>query len=307
MHKVIEKNKDIFSHILDFKLEYDEHRTPYQILYRALRHKTRQIIAQEEVLSQYRNKLQNILCIEAQTLIDVIPEIEIILGKQSLPSRENRKKLDSLLVHFMELFLDIEKPLCIYIDDVQWADKVTIDWITNIILKLENIVFFLTYRDDDIDISKHHRLTEMLNELSSANINIDEVEIVPLTRQNIESLIVDNMQLTESKEVAKLIFERTKGNSFFVKQYLKQLHKDGAIYFDMKSLNWKCDVGKIDTLQISDNVFDMLCKNINVLDEDVRQLLCIASCIGNTFSYDLLKKYLIIHKYLKNHFLQLCL
>ncbi len=286
---VIEKNKELFSHILNFKLDHGEQSTPYQVLYTALRNKTKKIIAQdEEVLLGYKNKLQNILGMQAQTLIDVIPEIETILGKQSVVDTENKVNLDNLLVNFMKLFLDNEKPFCIYIDDIQWADKVTIDWIKNVIFKLENVVLFMTYRNDEV--VKNHLLDSMLFELNSFDIKIDEIEISTLSLNNIDSLIMDNMQLKQSKEVAQLIFTRTKGNPFFVKQYLKQLYQNAAIWFDMNTLSWQCDLAKIDALQISDNVFDMLSKTIDALEPHVRNLLCIASCMGNTFSKDLLEK-----------------
>ena len=286
---VIEKNKKLFSHILNFKLDSGEQSTPYQVLYTALRNMTKQIIAQdEEVLIGYKNKLQNILGAQAQTLIDVIPEIETILGKQSVEDTETKVNLDNLLVRFMELFLDIEKPFCIYVDDVQWADKVTIDWIKNVILKLENVVLFMAYRNDEV--VQNHLFDSMLFELNSFDIKMDEIEISTLSNNHIDSLIMDNMQLAQSKEVADLIFTRTKGNPFFVKQYLKQLYQNAVIWFDMKTLSWQCDLAKIETLQISDNVFDMLSKTIDSLEPNVRNLLCIASCMGNTFSKDLLEK-----------------
>ena len=287
--KVIEKNKELFSHILNFKLDYGEQSIPYQVLYTALRNKTKQIIAQdEEALAGYKNKLQNILGTQAQTLIDVIPEIETIIGKQPLPSAESTANLDNLLVRFMELFLDHGQPLCIFIDDIQWVDKVTIDWIKNVILKLENIVLFMTYRNDDV--IKNHLFDSMLFELNSFDVKIDEMKISSLSQDDIDSLIMDNMKLAQSKEVAQLIFTRTKGNPFFVKQYVKQLYQDTAIWFDIKTLSWQCDLVKIDRLQISDNVFDMLSKTIDSLEPNVRHLLCIASCMGNTFSHDLLLK-----------------
>ena len=71
------------------------------------------------------------------------------------------------------------------------------------------------------------------------------------------TLIKDNIHLNASAEVAHVIFNRTKGNPFFVKEYLKQLHKDDAIWFDMEELQWKCDIRKVNALPISDNVFDV--------------------------------------------------
>lgn len=295
INKVINKNKNNFSHICRFKLISAEQSTPYQILYTALSTMARELISQDEkTLTKYRNKLQNVLGTQANILIDVIPEIEIIMGKQSsVASVHNidiKANLDNLLVRFMEIFLDEETPLCIYVDDIQWADIITLQWIKNVILNLENIILFMAYRDDEIEVSNNHNFSTMLHELTSFDLKIDDIMILPLSQDDIDTLIKDYIQLDASEEVSHIIFERTKGNPFFVKEYLKQLHKDDSIWFDIENLVWNCDLAKIHALPISDNVFDILSDNIDSLQPNVRNLLCIASCMGNTFSHELLEK-----------------
>ncbi|MCW8822051.1 MAG: diguanylate cyclase [Sulfurovum sp.] len=291
VNKIVKKNKNTFSQMLRFKLDYGEQSRPYQVLYMALRHLAKQIIVQdEETLNEYKNKLTDILGTQAQTLIDVIPEIETIIGKQPASKMDSNVNLDHLVVRFMELFVDKDKPLCIYVDDIQWADRGTIDWIKNVLSKLDNIVLLLTNRDDEMEISKDHFLNSMLFEMESYGIKVDEVEVLALAQNDIEKLIIENMQLSQAPAVAELMYVRTKGNPFFVKQYLKQLYKDDAIWFDMQTLGWHCDLAKMNRLQISDNVFDMLSENIDALDVNVRKLLCIASCMGNTFLEDILEK-----------------
>lgn len=295
MKKVIDKNKNKFSDICKFKLDSGEQSTPYQILYTALSTMAREVISQDdETLKDYRNTLLHILGEQAYSLTAVIPEIQIILGQEStciyVENEEKKVNLDNLLVRFMQIFLDEEKPLCIFVDDIQWADTVTLQWIKSVILNLDNVIVFMTYRNDETEISGNPLFSTMLHELTSLDLKINEVTILPLCVDHIETLIRDNVPLVEAKEVAHIIFERTEGNPFFVKEYLKQLYKDEAIWFDMKNLEWKCDLHKIHALQISDNVFDILSNNIDALSPNVRNLLCVASCMGNTFPYILLKK-----------------
>lgn len=295
INKVIEKNKNNFSHICKFKLDSAEQSTPYQILYKALSTMVRELISQDEkTLKIYKNKLQNVLGPQAYILSKVVPEIEIIIDKQSseehLHSTDTKVNLDNLLVRFMEIFIDHEKPLCIYIDDIQWADAVTLQWLKNVMLNFENIVLFINYRDDETGLTDNHLFSTILHEFASLDFKIDEIELSSISQDDINTLIRDNMELDVSKEVAQIIFARTKGNPFFVKEYLKKLYTDNAIWFDMEYLEWKCDLMRIEALQISDNVFDMLSNNIDSLLPHVRDILCIASCMGNTFSHELLKK-----------------
>jgi diguanylate cyclase (GGDEF)-like protein len=295
INKVINQNKNIFSHICSFKLDSGEQSTPYQILYTALSTMAIEIISQDdESLTHYRNRLLNSLGEQAYFLTEVIPEIGIILGEESTgtyaQSQERKVNLDNLLVRFMKIFMDEDKPLCIFVDDIQWADAVTLHWIKSVILNIENVVVFMAYRNDEQEISDHPLFSTMLDELISLDLSINQMTIMPLGVDHIKRLIRDNAPLVEAKEVAYIIFERTEGNPFFVKEYLKQLYKDEAIWFDMERLEWKCDLHKINALQISDNVFDMLSNNIDTLPSNVRNLLCIASCMGNSFPHTLLKK-----------------
>ena len=292
---MIQKNKETFSHICTFKLDYGEQSTPYQKLYGALRLMTRQLIAQdEETLLHYRKRMQTLLGSNVQLLLTVIPEIVTILGA-AIPENQNgalntNVSFDNLLVRYMEVFIDPRKPLCIYIDDVQWADSVIMQWIKSVMLELDNIMLFLTYRKDETGALDSPQLSSMLHEFSSYDLKADDIEIGPLAHEDILTLVKDSVALDASDEIARIIYERTKGNPFFVKQYLKQLQLDNAIWFDMHSLTWQCDLNKIDSLQVSDNVFDMLSDCIDLLPTEVRDLLCIASCMGNDFSHDLLQK-----------------
>ncbi len=292
---VLQKNKESFSHSCSFKLEYGEQSTPYQKLYGALRLMTRQLIAQdEETLRHYQKRMQTILGSNVQLLLTVIPEIKAILGTETPESHavamETNVSFDNLLVRYTEVFTDPGKPLCIYIDDMQWADSVIVQWVKSVMLELDNIMLFLTYRKDETDLTNNPLFASMLHDFASYDLKTDDIEIGPLVHEDIQTLVKDSVALKESGDIARIIFERTKGNPFFVKQYLKQLQQDNAIWFDMQTLTWQCDLKKIDSLQVSDNVFDMLSDCIDQLPSNVRELLCIASCMGNEFSHDLLQK-----------------
>ncbi|WP_304543237.1 diguanylate cyclase [Sulfurimonas microaerophilic] len=288
MNKVLQDNKEYFSHILELKLERYQQNAPYEILYDALRNFTKQILSEDEkVVEAYRKQLQNILGNEAQILIDVIPEIEVIIGKQpqitDISPVDKKARFDSMLFHFMELFFQSEKPFCIYIDDLQWADEVIIQWIQNILLKFNNLFVFVTYRNEEV--KEEHEIRQMFKRLYSYDVKIEEIHLKGLQKEDIKELLFNTMQLDQVDAVAEIIVHKTDGNAFFVNQYIKQLQENNTIRFSHETLEWYCDLQKLQEMPISDNVFEVLSRRIGLLDEHVRSLLNIAACLGSHFTY----------------------
>ena len=290
---LLSKNKDRFSHIVRLQLSSNKQNTSYEILYSELRNLTKQIIAEDEdSLQIYKTKLQKILGNDAQILIDVIPEIEIIIGKETetLKSEitDNKARFDNLLFNFIKLIVNPNKPLCICVNDAQWVDDVTINWIENILLNLDNIFVLFIHREDNT--LSQNILNQRLEKFTNYELFIRELYVEPLLKSLVLKWISDFMPFEQIEEVSNIIFSRTKGNPFFIKQYLKQLYEKNIIWFDPIPLTWECNIEKIKELPISDNMFERLFNSINTLDENLRKLLEIASCIGNDFSKDFIKR-----------------
>lgn len=293
VNKVLKQKQEYFSHYIELKFDKYRQNSPYEILYTALRNLTKQIIAKDDIsLQLLKYQLEKSLGLQAQILIDVIPEIEIIMGKQEkvedISSADKKARFDNLLFRFMKIVIGFDKRLCIFFDDLQWADSITLKWIESIMINLENVLILVTYRDKEV--SQEHPIRVMFDRLRSFHINIEELHILPLSQNEIYKLISENMHFSESEMIAKIIFQKTGGNPFFVKQYLKQLQIDEAIWFDMESLKWDCDIQKVQKQPISDNVLDILAAQIHLLPKNAQTLLSIASCIGHSFSNQLLKK-----------------
>ena len=290
---LLSRNSDRFSHILRLRLSSNKQNISYEILYTELRNLTKQIITEDEnSLQKYKAELINLLGNDAQMLIDVIPEIEIIIGKQkntpNVEKSDNKVRFDNLLFNFIRLIINQDKPLCICINDAQWIDTVTINWIENILLNLDNIFVLLIHREDNNSFP--NIINKKLVKFANYEFCIRELYIEPLKKDIVTQWIFDFMPFNEIEEVSNIIYSRTKGNPFFIKQYLKQLYEKNIIWFEPLTLTWECNIEKVKELPISDNMFTRLFNTIDTLDTNLRRLLEIASCIGNNFSKDFIKK-----------------
>ncbi|MFT4600153.1 MAG: GAF domain-containing protein/FtsZ-binding cell division protein ZapB, partial [Arenicella sp.] len=89
-------------------------------------------------------------------------------------------------------------------------------------------------------------------------------------------------------ELAKMICDKTSGNIFFTIQLLESLSSQNLIQFDKTANVWCWDIKEIKKQKITNNVVDLITKNLNKLPEACLNLLQIASAKGNSFNLDFL-------------------
>ena len=100
---------------------------PYYAIIQAFRELIEQLLTETEAqLKQWRDRLQAALGVNGQVIVDVIPEVELIIGKQlaipELQPTEAQNRFNLVLQNFIAVFTQVEHPLVLFLDDLQWAD-----------------------------------------------------------------------------------------------------------------------------------------------------------------------------------------
>ena len=287
IHKPIVQKRGYF---ISGKFDQLQRTVPYSAIVAALRELMRQLLTEsEQQLGVWKEKLLSALGINGQLIIDVIPEVELIIGSQLAvaelePSQsENRFKL--VFQNFISVFCKKTHPLVIFLDDLQWVDSASLKLIELMMTDQDtHFLYFLgAYRDNEVNPT--HPLTTTLNSLKEENCTINEIILAPLDLNHISQLIAETVDRDDKtiEELAELVLRKTDGNPFFLRQFLKTLHQENLIYFDPKTPGWRWAIAKIEATDITNNVVDLMIRKLKKLPESVQKILQLAACIGNRF------------------------
>jgi len=202
---------------------------------------------------------------------------------------------------FMRSISSSERPLVLFIDDIQWADEASLDLLESIATdpEISGLFVVLAFRDDEkvrngrmVELgTNEHRHLSLLDRLQSIQsqkcINFVEIKVGNLQVVAVNDLLFDVLNarsLEETKGLASVVHQRTGGNTFFVIQYLNSLVDEGLLAYSFGTLSWHWKEEDIqNATQVTDNVADLLERKLEAMDKDVQSVLKMASCLGRSF------------------------
>ncbi|HEY9852943.1 MAG TPA: AAA family ATPase [Leptolyngbyaceae cyanobacterium] len=264
---------------------------PYSAVVSALRELIKQLLTESETqLSQWRQKLLEQLGINGQVIVDVIPELELIIGKQSaLPElglNESQNRFKLVFQNFIKVFTKPEHPLVIFLDDLQWADSASLKLMQLLMSGASTGLFLIgAYRDNEV--SSVHPLMLTVEEIAQTGAIIDRIYLSHLNLSNITQILNDTLNCQQgerTKPLAELILFKTGGNPFFMNEFLKSLYTERFLQFDLGNVQWQWNLEEIQAREFTDNVVELMVSKIKIQPENTQNLLKLAACIGNSFN-----------------------
>ncbi|MEM9275572.1 MAG: AAA family ATPase, partial [Cyanobacteria bacterium P01_F01_bin.143] len=236
IHKPITRQRGNF---ISGKFDQLQRGIPYSAIAQAFQDLIRQLLSEPEItLQTWKKKILEALDNNGQIIIDVIPELEKIIGKQpvieQLDTTENQNRFNLVFQKFLHIFCQQEHPLVIFIDDLQWADLASLNLIETLISDpdIKYLLLIGAYRDNEV--SPTHPLIHTLEKIDQAKISINKILLAPLKTKDINQLIADTLKcLPEvSQSLAELVTKKTGGNPFFLTQLLYSLYQENLLVFN---------------------------------------------------------------------------
>ncbi|MBW4683269.1 MAG: AAA family ATPase [Microcoleus vaginatus WJT46-NPBG5] len=292
VHKPIVRQRGYF---IAGKFDQFKRNIPFASLIQAFQSLILQLLTESEAeIQNWKEKLLFSLGSNGQVIIDVIPEIELITGKQppvpELGATESQNRFSRVFKQFIGVFTTEEHPLVVFLDDLQWADSASLKLIELLITDSDSKYLLLigAYRDNEVFPT--HPTIQTIDKICQMGATVNNIGLGPLELVHVEQLIVETLnESVQSKQLAELLFNKTQGNPFFLTQILKTLAQEDLLTYDLYSAAWQWNLKQIQALGITDyNVVELIARNIRKLSAETQKVLKLASCIGNTFNLEVL-------------------
>lgn len=299
------------SYFIAGKFEQYKKSTAYFALKNALTELVEQILGESEAqLTHWSNALQDALGINCQMVIDFIPEFGLIIDEPQSASEEvlpkEQQRFDLVMIKLFQVIVQQNKIITIFLDDMQWADLATIQFIQTIIehTNINNLFFLISYRDNEVE--ETHPLSHLIETANTSASGYHSLELLPLNNDGITSFVADSLAASkdEIQPLVSIIIDKTAGNPFFVIEFIKSLKEKNILYKDDNN-HWQWRLSSLKALTSTDNVAQLMTQRIERLSEQCKAILHAASCIGNTVDISLLSRVISLKKSLLEHNLRL--
>ena len=271
---------------------------PYSALVAALSQLC-SILRQSDSQSKWKHTLQYTLGNDGLVLANVISNITDLVGKQESLESDNDaaskrtawslEKLKRAIVLFLWTVASPDRPVIIFLDDLQWGDVSTFDILSCILTdkEIKGLLFVGAYRDTEVD--NLHPLHISISDLQKdEHLPLSMIKLIDLFYPAVNNMLSELLPGTmHGDKLTRTIFNWTHGHPLFIVQFLKHLQHEGILHHSPTTMAWEFDAARFDS-QSGLSLVDLIGASIQRLPADCKVILSLASCLGSKFEVDLL-------------------
>ncbi|WP_433936451.1 AAA family ATPase [Sorangium cellulosum] len=272
------------------KFDYLARSVPYGPIAHACRTLVRSVLAEPpDVLEQRRVEILDALGANAGLLVDLVPELGLVIGPQpavpALGPSESQRRFERVFLSFLRVLATPAHPLVLFLDDLQRADASSLRLLQHVLTaaSTRHVLVIGAYRESEVDAA--HPLHLMLQDLRRTGVEIREIALCPLGLSHIAALLGDALgcSAAAASELGAVLLDKTRGNPFFLAQFLTALHRDGLLRLDPQRLAWTWDTAQVRQRLATDNVIDFMVSELRRLPQESQDMLRFAACLGHSF------------------------
>ena len=290
LQKPLVKNRGYFT---SGKFDQYQKNIPYSSLIQALRNLMRTFLTESDhQVAQWRDKILVAVENNGGVIIDVVPELAFIIGPQPepahLPPVEARNRFNNLFGRFLTCLASESNPLVLFIDDLQWCDSATFDFLQTIFASHHEhpFLFFMgAYRHNEVDNA--HPLTKLIRATQDNDSPLTEIRLEALNNNDCHEMVayILDSALTTTRHLAEFIAHLTEGNPLFVSESLAWLYNQGLLNTNAAH-QWTWDMQRIKDCHMPSSVVELFSTKVCKLPSKTLHILNHCACMGNRFTAD---------------------
>ncbi|HTP25537.1 MAG TPA: PAS domain-containing protein, partial [Anaeromyxobacteraceae bacterium] len=271
------------------KFDIYQKNIPYSSIIQALRNLIRTFLTEsQERIANWKRHILDVAGQNGRVLTDVIPELEALIGEQSavppLPPVEARNRFHNLFDQFLGCLASAESPLTLFIDDLQWCDAASFDFLQTLFTNSDehpHLFLIGAYRHTEVDSS--HPLAKLVGKVKGDKKPLEQIRLRPLEPRHCHEMVsyILDAPLAHTEALAAFLADLTEGNPLFVSESLSYLYNEDLLYVD-DEMQWRWDLDRIRRSNMPSTVVALFSAKISRLPEKTIELLQTAACMGNT-------------------------
>ncbi|HSI75236.1 MAG TPA: serine/threonine-protein kinase PknK, partial [Lunatimonas sp.] len=273
------------------KFDQYQRDTPYYAWIQAFEAFVNQALTESiDRMEYWKEKIVNAVWPNGKLLTDVIGHLETLIGKQPEINKINpvdsQFRFNQTVINFIKALSTKEHPFFIFVDDWQWADLPSLDLLKVLATdpEIQFVMIVGTFRENEVDTT--HPLVRRMHEIKMQNRVTHEIKLQDISPTDVAQLIADtlNTSVKSCQSFAKLIYTKTQGNAFFLRQILYTIYQANLLQFNPAKQSWDWELEKIRQLNITDNVVGLMAEKVLRLPIASQHVLKLSSCIGTLFN-----------------------
>lgn len=223
--------------------------------------------------------------VRASPRVEGLSSLSAILSSDvSEPAGVSRGR-DELLGWALELFekLAEQQPVVVLLDDLHWADEASLEALRLLARQMSQLRVLLigTYRSDEI--TRHHSLYTLVPVLVR-EAAAERIALRPLTGHDVRLWLSEQYALEppDEQRLAEYLEHYADGNPFFIIELLRALEDDRTLV----PTGDRFRLGQLTSAAVPQLLKQVIDRRLDRFDEETRDLLAIASVIGQRIDLD---------------------